>query len=125
MGHGRFLAFYLRCGAAAAIVHAVAFPYSQTPLIGASGAVAGIMAAYLILHPRVKLWVLVLARIPLRISAMWAIGAWIVFQLVSVLLATDSATAWWAHIGGLVAGAVLIPFFRRPGVPLLDRGLPT
>jgi len=72
----------------------------------------------------VKLWVLVLGRIPLKISAMWAIGAWILFQFVNLFMALDKETAYWAHIGGLAAGAVLIPFMRRPDVPLFDRGTP-
>jgi membrane associated rhomboid family serine protease len=124
MGHARFIGFYLLCGAAGGMAHAFANPTSEAPLIGASAAVAGTLSAYLILHPRVKLWVLVLGRIPLKISAMWAIGAWVVFQFVSLFVALDRETAYWAHIGGLAAGAVLIPFFRRPGVPLFDRGLP-
>ena len=125
MGHARFAAFYFLCGAAGGIAHAVANPSSEAPLIGASAAVAGILAAYVILHPRVKLWVLVLGRIPLKISAMWAIGAWIIFQFVNLFLALHKETAYWAHIGGLLAGTVLIPLMRRPGVPLFDRGLPT
>jgi membrane associated rhomboid family serine protease len=123
MGHGRFLAFYLLCGIMAGLAHTIALPSSEQMLIGASGAVAGIISAYAILHPRVKLWVLVLMRIPLRIRAMWAIGAWIVYQVVAVWMGIQDQTSWWGHLGGLMAGAVLIPFFRRPGVPLFDRGL--
>jgi membrane associated rhomboid family serine protease len=125
MGHVRFLAFYFLCGAAGGIAHALANPMSEAPLIGASAAVAGTLAAYLILHPKVKLWVLVLGRIPLKLSAAWAIGAWIVFQFVNLFFALDPGTAYWAHIGGFAAGAVLIPFMRRPDVPLFDRGLPS
>ena len=124
MGHGRFLIFYLLCGAAGGAAHAFANPTSEAPLIGASAAVAGTLGAYLILHPRVKLWVLVLGRIPLKLTAMWVIGAWIVFQFVNLFIALDRETAYWAHIGGLLAGAVLIPFMRRRNVPLFDRGLP-
>jgi membrane associated rhomboid family serine protease len=123
MGHARFLAFYLLCGIVAGLFHTVALPDSNMMLIGASGSVAGIISAYVILHPRVKLWVLVLMRIPLRIRAMWAIGAWIVYQVVAVAIGIQDQTSWWGHLGGLMAGAVLIPFFRRPGVPLFDRGL--
>jgi membrane associated rhomboid family serine protease len=125
MGHGRFLVFYLLCGAAGGLAHALASPTSEAPLIGASAAVAGTLAAYLILHPRVKLWVLFLGRIPLKLSAMWVIGAWIAFQFFNVFVALDQETSYWAHIGGLAAGAVLIPFMRRPDVPLFDQGLPT
>jgi membrane associated rhomboid family serine protease len=124
MGHWRFLAFYLLCGVLAGLVYAVTAPASEAPLVGASGAIAGCISAYLILHPRVKLWVLVFGRIPLKITATWAIGAWIVWQVGGALLHVDDETAWWAHIGGLVAGAVLIPVLRRKGVPLFDQGLP-
>lgn len=123
VGHVKFVAFYLACGAAAALAHAVSVPQSEAPLLGASGAVAGVVAAYLVLHPKVKLWVLMLGRIPLKLTAAWVIGAWIVFQVAHVVLGVDDGTAWWAHVGGLAAGVLLIPFLRRSGVPLFDRGL--
>ncbi|MFL5098970.1 MAG: rhomboid family intramembrane serine protease [Xanthobacteraceae bacterium] len=123
MGHARFLVFYLACGVAGGAAHAFANPTSEAPLIGASAAVAGTLGAYLILHPKVKLWVLAFGRIPLKLSAMWVIGAWILFQFVNLFLALDPETAYWAHFGGLLAGAILVPFMRRPGVPLFDRGL--
>jgi membrane associated rhomboid family serine protease len=124
MGHVRFAVFYLACGIAAGLAHAVAVPDSEAPLVGASGAIAGVIAAYLMLHPRVKLWVLVLGRIPLRISAQWVLGLWIAFQIVNLFVSTDDGTAWWAHVGGFAAGAVLVLVMRRPGVPLFDKGLP-
>jgi membrane associated rhomboid family serine protease len=124
MGHARFLVFYLLCGVAGGLAHTLANPTSEAPLIGASAAVAGTLAAYLILHPKVKLWVLLLARIPLKVTALWVIGAWILFQFVNLYIALDKETAYWAHIGGLLAGAVLVPFMRRPGVRLFDRDLP-
>jgi membrane associated rhomboid family serine protease len=99
-------------------------PASKLPLIGASGAVAGVIAAYLILHPRVMVWVLAFRFIPLRISAAWVLGIWVATQLFMVLLSQPDQVAWWAHIGGMVTGAILILFMRRPGVPLFDRGLP-
>lgn len=122
-GHLKFLAFYLLCGVAAGLAHSVAHPTSGSVLIGASGAMAGTLAAYLVLHPKVKLWVLVLGRIPLKISAMWVIGAWFAFQVFNIIYASDDSTAWWAHVGGFLTGAALIPFFRRREVPLLDKGL--
>jgi membrane associated rhomboid family serine protease len=121
MGHVRFLFFYLICGIFAGVTHAFISPQSAVPLIGASGAVAGVIAAYLMLHPNVRLWVLVLFRLPLRVSAGFAILVWIALQLYSVFAGVQDNTAWWAHIGGLIAGAVLILFMRRPGVPLFDR----
>ena len=93
-------------------------------MIGASGAVSGVIAAYLMLHPNVRVWVLAFMRIPLRISAGLALAVWIGLNIVSAILAytqNDSGgTAWWAHIGGLAAGAILVVFLRRPGIPLFD-----
>ena len=123
MGHAKFLVFYLLCGIIAGLTHAVVTPASGVPLIGASGAVAGVIAAYIMLHPNVRVWVLALRVIPLRISAAFALGAWILTQVVMVMLPQVGPVAWWAHIGGLVAGALLILVMRRPGVPLFDKGL--
>jgi len=125
MGHVKFLIFYLLCGIVAGLAHAVLAPTSTMPLIGASGAVAGVIAAYLILHPRVRVWCLAFRFIPLRIPAAWVLGVWVATQFVMVLITPPGdQVAWWAHIGGMAAGAVLILFLRRPGVPLFDRGLP-
>lgn len=121
MGHVRFLMFYLMCGIFAAMLHSWMLPNSDMPLIGASGAVAGVISAYLILHPKVKVWVLALWRIPIRITAAWALGIWIVVQVGSICFEGEESIAWWAHIGGLVAGAVLILFMRRRGVILFDK----
>lgn len=121
MGHWRFLAFYLCCGMFAALFHAVMLASSGAPLIGASGAVAGVIAAYVMLYPKVMVWVLVFRVIPLHIPALWAIGAWAGTQLVMAFLPSVGPVAWWAHIGGLLAGAVLVVFLRRPGVPLFQR----
>lgn len=120
LGHARFLAFYLLCGVAAATVHVVADPASEAPLVGASGAVAGVIAAYLVLHPNIRLWALVLMKIPLRVPAYWAIGAWFMLQVWQILASDDHDTAWWAHVGGFLAGALLVTVMRRPGVALLD-----
>ncbi|MEZ5910070.1 MAG: rhomboid family intramembrane serine protease [Hyphomicrobiaceae bacterium] len=121
MGHLRFLVFYFACGIFAGLVHAWLLPDSSVPLIGASGAVAGVIAAYLMLHPRVSVWVLVMRFIPVRLSAAIVLGLWVAMQVVMVLLPQVGPVAWWAHIGGLIAGAVLIIFMRLPGVPLFDR----
>jgi membrane associated rhomboid family serine protease len=121
MGHVKYLIFYLACGVFAGLTHAWMVPDSDSPLIGASGAVAGVIAAYLMLHPRVRVWVLALKAIPLRISAAFALGLWILIQVVMVLLPQVGPVAWWAHIGGLLAGAVLVVFMRRSGVPLFDK----
>jgi membrane associated rhomboid family serine protease len=123
LGHARFLVFYAVCGIAAGLTHVVTQPTSNIPLIGASGAVAGVIAAYLILHPRVRVWVVVFRFVPLRISAALALGAWILTQIVMLLLPEAGQVAWWAHVGGLVTGAVLVCVMRKHGVPLFDRGL--
>jgi membrane associated rhomboid family serine protease len=123
MGHVKFLVFYLACGVFAGLFHAWIAPASESPLIGASGAVAGVIAAYIVLHPHVRVWVLALKAIPLRISAAFALGLWILIQVFMVMIPQIGPVAWWAHIGGLIAGAVLVVFLRRPGVPLFDKGL--
>ena len=128
LGHLRYAVFYLACAAAAAFANGFINPDSPTPLIGASGAVAGVVGAYLVLHPRVKLWILVFGRIPLRLSAALVLGAWALFQVFNIVVAVPEqegeAIAWWAHIGGMAAGALLIIPMRRRGVPLFDRHTP-
>ncbi|MEP9354178.1 rhomboid family intramembrane serine protease [Xanthobacter sp. KR7-65] len=121
MGHWRFLAFYLLCGIAAGLAHVAADPGSEVPLVGASGAVAGVISAYLVLHPNIRLWALVLMKIPLRVPAAWVIGAWFALQIWQIATSADQETAWWAHVGGFLAGAVLVVVMRRPGVALFDR----
>ncbi|WP_425105844.1 rhomboid family intramembrane serine protease [Ancylobacter sp.] len=118
LGHARFLLFYVLCGVAGGLAHSLAVPDSASPLVGASAGISGLVGAYLMLHPNVRIWVLMFLRVPLRVPAIWPLGAWIVFQLWSLFQSGDEETAWWAHIAGLVAGAVLIVFLRRPGVPL-------
>jgi len=114
-GHVGFVVFYLLCGALAALTHAFMTPDSQAPLIGASGAVSGVMASYLVLYPRARVWVLLFMRLPLRIPAYWALIGWIVFQFLSLAIATEDEmqVAWWAHIGGFVAGLALTALFRN------------
>ena len=91
---------------------------------GSSGpAVAGVIGAYLLLHPRVLVWVLAFRIIPLHIKAAWVLGIWVATQVIMVLISPVDQVAWWAHIGGLLAGALLVIFLRRPGVPLFDRNL--
>jgi membrane associated rhomboid family serine protease len=121
MGHAKYLAFYVLCGIAAALLHTLVSPTSGLPLMGASGAVAGTIAAYLVLHPRVLVWVLAFRVIPLRVTAVWILGLWVATQLLMVLVNWGDQIAWWAHIGGVVAGGLLIPVMRRPDVPLFDR----
>lgn len=126
MGHGRFLTFYLVCGVLATGGHVLADPASDVPVIGASGAISGVLAAYLLLYPHAR----VLTLIPLGfftrlvyIPAVVLLGFWILLQLVSGLLAPRGASgvAWFAHIGGFLAGLVLVAPFKRRGVRLLGR----
>ena len=103
------------------MAHGLLDPQSEAPLIGASGAVAGVVAAYLILHPRVRVWVLVLGRIPLPLPAFIPLVGWIGFQIFMVVSDTDGDVSWAAHIGGIIAGAVLVVLMKRRAVPLFDR----
>lgn len=123
MGHVRFLLFYGLCGVFAALVHVAMMPESDVPVIGASGAVAGTIGAYLMLHPNVKIWVLALTRIPLRLTAAWVIAFWVALQIYYAIFDETQGVAWGAHLGGLAAGAALILVMRRPGVPLFDKTL--
>lgn len=120
LGHLRFLAFYLLCGIAGGLGHYMAGPGSHVPLIGASGAVAGIIAAYLMLRPCQKIWVLLFARLPVKISTYWALGFWVVMQVINVVVDPQGDISWSAHIGGAAAGALLVIVLRRPGVKLFD-----
>ena len=126
LGHVRFLLFYLLCGMAAGLLQIYMSPHPNSILVGASGAVAGVIAAYLLLFPHIWVWILVLGRLPLNVKAYWAILAWIGFQLFMALSVPGKLqnVAWWAHIGGFLAGAVLVVFMRRPGVGLFNRTLP-
>lgn len=121
LGHIRFLIFYLACAAAGAFVHGLMTPDSQAPLIGASGAVAGIVAAYLVLHPRVRVWVLILGRIPLPLPAYIPLLLWVGFQFVMLLADPEGEVSWATHAGGIITGSLLVLVMRRRGVPLFDR----
>ena len=121
MGHAKYLLFYLLCAAAGAWLHGVILDSSQMPLIGASGAIAGVVVAYLMLHPHIKLWVLVLMRIPLRIPAWMPIGLWIAFQFLMLFTQTDDQISWPAHVGGILAGAILVPILKRRDVKMFGR----
>jgi membrane associated rhomboid family serine protease len=120
LGHLRFLVFYLLCAAAGAIAFWLSDPAANIPLIGASGAIAGVVGAYLLLHPCRKIWVLAFMRIPLRLAAEWVIGFWLAIQLLNIFVGADKQVAWWTHIGGFVTGALLVVLMRRPGVKLFD-----
>jgi len=123
LGHLRYLVFYLACAVAGALAHGLLVPDSTAPLIGASGAISGIIGAYLMLHPKVRIWVLAFGRIPLRLPAAIPLVAWIGYQLAAVLLMPEDTVSWAAHVGGFAAGVVLVLVMRRRGVPLFDRAI--
>jgi len=123
MGHGRFLVFYLLCGVLAGLAHVAADASSQAPLIGASGAISGVLGAYLVLHPFARLMVLIVF-VPIVLPAWLLLIVWFGFQAISAWGDSTGPVAWWAHIGGFVAGAALIYFFKRPEVPLFAREAP-
>ena len=120
LGHVRYVIFYLACAVGGAAFHGWVAPGSEQPLIGASGAIAGVVAAYLILYPRVKVWVLAFARIPLRLPAYIVLILWVLLQFVMFAMGGDQQISWACHIGGIVTGAILVLVLRSRGVPLLE-----
>ena len=124
MGHVRFIVFYLLCGAAAAFAQAFQDPGSTVPMIGASGAIGGVLGGYALLYPRARVLVLIPIGFILttfRIPALGVLGFWFVLQFVQSAMAPDTGgggVAYWAHIGGFLAGMVLILFFKDSAVPL-------
>ncbi|MBS0243495.1 MAG: rhomboid family intramembrane serine protease [Proteobacteria bacterium] len=112
LGPIRFILFYLLAGVAAALFHIMLNPASTAPLVGASGAIAGVLAAYLMLRPCALVTAFVL-RIVTRIRAYWLIGGWIALQALQLLGKTEDGIAYGAHVGGLIAGAALF-FVMRP-----------
>lgn len=118
MGHGRFVVFYLVCGILAMLAHGIAEPASEIPTIGASGAISGVLGAYIVLHPRSRVLVLIFLGFfiqTVRLPAVIVLGFWIVLQLFSAVTesAEASGVAVFAHIGGFIAGMVLIGLFKR------------
>ena len=126
MGHGRYLVFYLLCGVAAALTQGLLAPGSKIPMVGASGAISGVLGAYLLLHPfatvRVLLILIVFIAL-IHVPALLVLGFWFAGQLFSAAAtpAGQPGVAFWAHVGGFVAGMALVPFFKQAGVPLLQR----
>ena len=124
MGHGPFLAFYLVCGAIANIVHIAANPLSAEPTIGASGAIAGVLGAYLVLYPRARVqlmvWLLFVFVRFVWVPAVFFLPVWVFLQLFSGLatlgIPSAGGVAWWAHVGGFASGMALVRVFARaPG----------
>jgi len=118
MGPGRFLAFYLICGLAAAATHVLIQPASPVPTVGASGAISGVLGAYLVLYPRVRvnmLFIFFIVAVPAWIVLIYWFGVQVSTAYLSPLRPDVSGgVAVWAHIGGFVAGAVLVKAFENP-----------
>ena len=123
MGHLRFLLFYLACGALASLGHAGLHPASDIPLVGASGAISGVLGAYLVLYPKARILVPIII-FPLWVPAWAVIGLWFVFQGVSALSPSGEASsiAWWAHLSGFAAGLMLVWPLRRRATMLFGGG---
>lgn len=124
LGHVRFVIFYLVCGVAAVFAQAIPDPYSTVPMIGASGAISGVLGAYVLLYPHAKVLVAFPIGFYLHIAslkAFWVLGLWFVLQILSSIMSAqgEAGVAFLAHVGGFVAGMALVPFMRRRGVRLL------
>ena len=126
LGHVKYLLFYLGAGVAATLTHWLTEPASVTPLVGASGAIAGVMGAYLMLYPRNRINSLIIFFFitVIRVSALLLLGFWFLLQLVQGLfslgLSTQVSVAFWAHVGGFVAGVVIIAIYKAiTGQPIL------
>ncbi|HEY2184535.1 MAG TPA: rhomboid family intramembrane serine protease [Xanthobacteraceae bacterium] len=119
LGRVRYLVFYLASGAVGGIVFALYDPHSGIELIGASGAIAAVVVAYLMLRPCAKITVL-FGIIPLRISAYWVVGLFMLTQLWNLGAASKSEVAYWCHFGGMLAGAILFPLMKPRTVRLFE-----
>jgi membrane associated rhomboid family serine protease len=133
MGRLRFLLFYLICGLAAALAHILVQPASPLPTVGASGAISGVLGAYLVLYPRIRinmLFIFVVFWKVIAIPAWVVLIFWFIWQVVSglpelmaVRPEVSSGVAVWAHIGGFVAGVILVKLFENPRL-VAQRSIP-
>jgi membrane associated rhomboid family serine protease len=121
MGHARFVVFYLVCGVVAALAQVFVSPSSGIPMVGASGAISGVMGGYLVLYPRVRVFCIVpIGFIPLSIAlpAWTMLIYWMVLQglggLTGLLSEERGGVAFWAHLGGFLAGVILVKLLARP-----------
>jgi membrane associated rhomboid family serine protease len=120
LGIFRFILFYILCGVIAAYTHAISEPSSMIPMIGASGAISGILGAYLILFPRARIHTLIFFGFfiqVIKVPAIIVIGFWIIIQFINGILSkglyAGGGVAWFAHIGGFFAGVLLIKLFIK------------
>jgi membrane associated rhomboid family serine protease len=122
MGHLKFAMFYLVCGIVAALTMVWVDPASHTPIVGASGAISGVLGAYMLLFPRARIHVVVplwFLFYPFWVRAVWVVGIWFAMQLVTATLTppAEPGGAWWAHVGGFTAGLLLTPLLKSRDVP--------
>ena len=125
MGRGRFFIFYTLCGVLSGLAQVLAMPTSRVPAIGASGAIAGVLGAYLVLFPRARVRTLVpliFIYTTVHLPAIIVLGGWFLVQFLNGLASLNvnvqmGGVAWWAHIGGFVVGMILMPLFRRKEPP--------
>jgi len=128
-GHFRFLIFYLLCGLAAAAGQTLASPNSAIPMVGASGAISGVMGAYIVLYPKVRIHMLIFLGFFITtvvVPAYLMLGYWFLLQLLGGLPSLgneEGGVAFWAHAGGFIAGAVLIHIFKNPRLVAEHRAL--
>ncbi len=135
MGRFRYLAFYLLCGFAAAAAQTITSPSSIVPMVGASGAISGVMGAYILLYPRVRVHMFIPVGFfffRTAVPAYLMLGYWFLLQLLGGSVASgEGGVAFWAHVGGFLAGALLIPVFKdselvaehRAGAQTIEHGL--
>ena len=125
LGAPRFLVFYLLCGVAAALTQALTDPTAEVPMIGASGAIAGTLGAYLVLRPRanvvVLIWIVIFVRL-ISLPAVMLLGIWFALQLLSALSMEpgEPGVAFWAHVGGFVVGMALVLVMRPRGIVVMQ-----
>jgi membrane associated rhomboid family serine protease len=112
LGPSRFIIFYLLCGIGAAMTQVLMDTYSQVPMVGASGAIGGVLGGYLINHPKAKVLVLIpfgfFSQL-IKINALYVLGFWFILQFIS----SGGGVAYAAHVGGFVSGMILILFFNK------------
>jgi membrane associated rhomboid family serine protease len=123
VGRVRYVFFYLACGIAAALAQAFVDPASSVPMVGASGAIGGVLGAYIVLHPRanvrVFVWIIFFIRL-INVPAALLLGVWFGMQIFGVLTPGDGGIAFAAHVGGFLAGVGLVFLLHRPSVPVLQ-----
>ena len=126
LGHFRFILFYFLCGIAAAFTQILSAPDSTIPMIGASGAVSGVLGSYLIFYPRARIRTFVFLGIFitfLRLPAVLLLGFWILGQVISAFISNPGSpgVAWFAHLGGFFMGMLLAPLLKKPNISIFQK----